>query len=352
MQSLPLYTYYPSQIAIMSEHKIYQFWAVVQTGFEEVALDEMSQLLPEFSLDRREKGRAQTRLYFTYHRSPLRLRELRSVQAVYALLADMRGITVGKPGLERIKEQIGKTSLAAARHLAGVFDRDVDAQRFHLNVTMQGHHRFSVADMVHHVQAALGAHHGLKPGESQVSMHLQFQVRGRSAVLGMKLVGDRVRAQESVAFCLGQMVGLEEGDCVLWLRRDTAEVAELVRSFGVEVIAGAMIERAPRAGVGGGAWFRWDGFHLPVLEEECSHVMAHCRTGSEGAFVEELARILPLGGIALVETERREVLSPLVAAVDILNIAAVLPVSSRGRQHHLFAIERVIDEELLQVQLI
>jgi hypothetical protein len=70
-----------------SNSKVLRYWAVVAAGFEQVALEEMTDELPGLRIDRLEKGRSQVKIFFTYERSPRRLLDLRSVQAVYALIA-------------------------------------------------------------------------------------------------------------------------------------------------------------------------------------------------------------------------------------------------------------------------
>lgn len=334
-----------------TNNKIFRYWAVVAAGFEEVALEEMTQSLPGLRVDRREKGRSQVKIFFTYERSPLRLLYLRSVQAFYALVADVRGITVGKPGMLRLVKQITKADLGAAQRLAAVLDSQRSVDVCHVNATVQGHHRFGVGDLVFRVQKALGDEYGLAIGEPEQGLLLQLQVRGRSAVMGMRLRTSQSTQHHATAFCIGRILGLQPEDRILWLRRDPAEVAELVQTFGVEVYSGTAYLRVALRQVSG-HWFLWDGEKVPVSEEECSHFLVSCKTGKEHALVGELARVLPVGCIGLIEIERKEVMSALLAANEALEIAAVLPLGYRGRQHHLYVIERVPTEDLLQVQIL
>lgn len=330
--------------------KIFRYWAVVTTGFEEVALEEMFEHLPNLRVDRREKGRSQTKIFFTFERSPMQLLKLRSVQAVYALIAEIRGITVGAPGMARLVDQVGQSDLAAAQRLARSLDPNRDVSLCHVNATVQGHHRFKVSDLLYHLQKTLSTCCNLGIGAPHQGLLLQLQVRGRSAVLGMRLRAADAITPHATAYCMGRILGLEPEDRILWLRRDCTEVAEFIQSFGVEVFAGTALREVP-ADVEHGCWFAWDGLKVPVLDEECSHFMASCKVGTESVLIDELARILPVGCIALVEVERKEAMAPLIAAHAALEIAAVLPIGNRGRQHYLYAIERVFAEDLLQVQI-
>ena len=328
--------------------KIFRYWAVVAAGFEEVALDEMAQTLPGLRVDRQEKGRSQVKIFFTYERSPLRLLDLRSVQALYALILDVRGITVGKPGMLSLVNQIAGSDLRAAQRLASVFDSDRSVDVCHVNATVQGHHRFGVSDLVYRVHKALEGEYGLAIGAPGQGLLLQLQVRGRRAVLGMRLRTSQETQHHATSFCIGRILGLEPGDRILWLRRDTTEVAELIQTFGVEVYSGTedvkiTVRRIP------GNWFLWDGESVPVLDGKCSHLLATCRVGKELAIVGELARLLPVGCVGLVEVGRKEVMLALLADHEALEIAAVFPLEHRGRQHYLYVIERVLTEDFLQV---
>ena len=128
-------------------------------------------------------------------------------------------------------------------------------------------------------------------------------------------------------------------------------MAELVQTFGAEVYSGTADVRIALGQVSG-YWFIWDGEKVPVLAEECSHLLARCKMGKEHVLVGELVRILPVGCIGLIEVGRKEVMSALLAAHEVLEIAAVLPLGYRGRQHHLYVIERVLTEDLLRVQML
>ena len=113
--------------------------------------------------------------------------ELRSVQAVYALIAEAKGITVGKPGLLHLVGQIAKADFGAAQRLATVLDPQREVDVFHVNATITGHHRFGVRDLIFRVQEALKVECGMTSGAPEGGLLLQLQVRGRSAVMGMRL---------------------------------------------------------------------------------------------------------------------------------------------------------------------
>lgn len=325
--------------------KIYSFWASAIGGLEEIAREEMRAALKGMRFEQSEKGRDHTRIFFSYERSPQELLKIRSIDGVYAVLASISGITVGMPGLERIKKQLAKVDMEPAKRLARVLDADIDIESAQLNATVQGRHRFRAADLLKEAQHIFKTKHGMGPASGTFGLRLHIQVRGRSALLGMRLPSPQTEPNRAMSYCLGHLLGLEPGDRVLWLRRESAEAAELRYAFGADVWVGMPVNA--RDSPQGDMVFR-TGPELPIADAACSHVLAQYREKDTSAILSELARILPSGGIAVLEVERPE---PFVAALRGLafDIAVALPVQSRGRRRILFVLEKLPDEGLLQV---
>jgi len=326
--------------------KIYSYWATAVAGLEEVAREEMREGLKGVRFDQVEKGRDNTRLFFNYERSPQTLLAIRSVDNVYAILSSINGITVGGPGLERVKAQLAKIDMEVAKRLAQSLDAHIAVDCAQINATVQGRHRFRAADLVREAQHIFATHHGIAGATTgQRCLHLQIQVKGRNALLGMRLSMDGREPNRALAYCLGRLLGLEADDQVLWLRRDAKEAVELREAFGADVFV-ALPAQGDNRDVAGG--FYAEDAHIPLVDTACSHVLAHIRGAGSLAILPELARILPFGGIAAVEVERPE---PFIAALRGLafDIAAALPMHSRGRKRILFVLERLPEEELLQV---
>jgi hypothetical protein len=326
--------------------KIYCFWASAIPGLEEIAREEMREGLKGVRFDQVENGRDYTRLFFTFERSPQALLKMRSIDGVYAVLASINGITVGMPGLERIKRQLAKVDMESAKRLAHSLDGSIDVDCAQINATVQGNHRFRAADLLKEAQHVFAREHGMKAAAGKSGLRLQIQVKGRSALLGMRLPNAQGEPNRAMAYCLGHLLGIEPGDQVLWLRRESAEAAELHYAFGADVWVGLPANSQGLRALGDRVFCA--GPELPIAAAAFSHVLAHHRATDSLAILSELARILPSGGIAVVEVEKPE---PFVAALrgHAFDIAAALPVHSRGRKRILFVLERLPDEGLLQV---
>ena len=199
--------------------KIYCFWASAIPGLEEIAREEMREGLKGVRFDQVENGRDYTRLFFTFERSPQALLKMRSIDGVYAVLASINGITVGMPGLERIKRQLAKVDMESAKRLAHSLDGSIDVDCAQINATVQGNHRFRAADLLKEAQHVFAREHGMKAAAGKSGLRLQIQVKGRSALLGMRLPNAQGEPNRAMAYCLGHLLGIEPGDQVLWLRR-------------------------------------------------------------------------------------------------------------------------------------
>ncbi len=329
--------------------KIYRYWATAIAGLEEVAYEQMREELGEVHFERLEKGRHHSRIYFSYKRSPRKLMALRSVDGVYALLAEMRSVTVGKPGLESIAQQLRALDMTGAQKLAQVLMPAVQEKTCRVNATVQGRHRFGASELVGLVHESLAQGQDFKASSNSEGLQLQMRVKGRSAVLGMRLVAADAVPGNAFAHCLGRILGLQNGDAVLWMRNDRAEIAELRQSFAAKLCVAW--QKKGLAKTSADLVFVGSEEHMPIGDGACTHVLAQVRGAKDSAWIAELARILPCGGIAVVEVEHPE---PFVAALRALplEIAAALPLFARGRRQVLFVLERLPSEDLLQVQMV
>ena len=86
--------------------KIHRFYATSIGGLEDVVLDDCQNRLIGLEKVRIERGGRVGRIFFQYERSPKQLVEIHSAVGVFALLAEVFGITVGKTSIERIKTKI------------------------------------------------------------------------------------------------------------------------------------------------------------------------------------------------------------------------------------------------------
>ena len=317
--------------------KIYRYWVAVPSGLEAVALDELHEHAPEVQQVDVEPGGRVGQIFFTYKRSPGRLLQLRSAMQLSGLVSQMHGVTVGRPGLEYICRRIARCDLTPAKSLAQVQSTDIDTRAFALSATLQGRYRFSAAELTAAVTAVLRDEHGLRPGKGPHLLRLHLQLTGRRALLGLRL-GTGATPGAAVAYCLGRLVAVQPGACVLWARRDLGELAVLE-------------EFAPRLLVGIRAHLIAALNHLPLVDERLDYAFSLAGE-NPAAELAELARVLCAGGIAVVQVADFDYFIALLEAGDYpLEVLADLEMHERGRAYRLVVLERLEDEEagLLQI---
>ena len=317
--------------------KIYRYWIAVPSGLEAVALDELHEHAPEVQQVNVEPGGRVGQIFFTYKRSPGRLLQLRSAMQLSGLVSQMHGVTVGRPGLEYICKRIARCDLTPVKSLAQVQSTDIDTRAFALSATLRGRYRFSAAELTAAVTAVLRDKHGLRPGKGPHLLRLHLQLTGRRALFGLRL-GEGIAPSAAVAYCLGRLVAMQPGACVLWGRRDLGELAVLE-------------EFAPRLLVGIRAHLIAALDHLPLVGERLDYAFSLAGE-NPAAELAELARVLCAGGIAVIQVEHFDYFIALLeAGYYPLEVLADLEMHERGRAYRLVVLERLEEEEtgLLQI---
>ena len=317
--------------------KIYRYWIAVPSGLEAVALDELHEHVPEVQQVDVEPGGRVGQIFFTYKRSPGRLLQLRSAMQLSGLVSQMHGVTVGRPGLEYICKRIARCDLTPVKSLAQVQSAAIDTHAFALSATLRGRYRFSAVELTAAVTSVLRDEHGLRRGKGPHLLRLHLQLTGRRALLGLRL-GMGAAPGAAVAYCLGRLVAMQPGACVLWARRDLGELA-------------ALEEFAPSLLVGIRAHLVAALDHLPFAGERLDYAFSLAGE-NPAAELAELARVLRAGGIAVVQVEHFDYFISFLEAGDYpLEVLADLEMHERGRAYRLVVLERLEEEEtgLLQI---
>ena len=325
------------------EAKVFRYCAAALAGLEEVVADELKSELADLEQVRLDRRRRQGRVFFTYRRSPCRLLHLRTPLSLYGVLAQVQGITVGPPGLERLLAQLQGFDLAAAQRLLRGSEPEADPWQFQLSVTLQGAHRFTKSQVVQRLQAQLRAR-GLVQGQGQGLLRLQLQIEGPRALLGLQLGPNRADA------CVGEGgIGGPLAACVDRLLPATGTEVLLTLGCnwdGAEILAAG----ARRAGViavdpegrrvrdGWAGWVRGLPGELPVADEAVDLVLAAGPGPAAG--LGEVARVLHPGGVAALLAPRSPVLAARLSSSPEFAILAGLPINLKGRVQVLWLLER------------
>lgn len=319
--------------------KIYRYWVAVPSGLEAVALDELNEHAPEIQQVAVEPGGRVGQIFFTYQRSPKRLLHLRSAIQCAGLISQMHGVTVGRPGLAYICQRIARCDLTPVKSLAQAQSTSIDTTAFALSATLRGRYRFSAAELIKAATEVLRDEHGLRPGKGPALLRFHLQLTGRRALLGLRL-GTGASPHAAAAYCLGRLVAMQPGACVLWARRDLGALTALQEAF------------APRLLIGVRARLLAALDHLPLVGARLDYAFSLAGE-NPAAELAELARVLCAGGIAVVQVADFAYFIALLEAGGYpLAVLADLEIHERGRAYRLVVLERLAEEDdaLLQVE--
>ena len=321
--------------------KIYRYWIAVPSGLEAVALDELREYAPEVQQVEVEPGGRMGQIFFTYKRSPGRLLQLRSAVQCTGLIIQMHGVTVGRPGLEYICKRIARCDLTPVKSLAQAQSTAIDNDTFALSATLRGRYRFSGAELTAAVTAVLRDEHGLHPSKGPNLLRLHLQLTGRRALLGLRL-GTGAAPDAAVAYCLGRLVAMQPGACVLWARRDLGELAALQEAFAPRLLASIRANLIAALD------------HLPLVEARLDYAFSMAGENPV-AELAELARVLRAGGIAVVQVSEFDHFIHFITLLEAgdypLAVLADLEMRERGRAYRLVVLERLAEVDLGLLQL-
>jgi hypothetical protein len=333
------------------EAKVYRFCASALGGLEEVVADELRGRLAELGPLRIERGGRQGRVFFTHRRSPRLLLGLQTPLSVWGVLAQVQGVTVGRPGLARLLGQLDEVDLAAARRLLKACEPGADEGRFQLSVTLRGAHRFSRGELARQVQERLRAR-GLAPGEGRNLLRLQLKVEGSRALLGLQLGPNRADQclgpggiGGPLASCLGRLLPAAGTEVLLALGCSP----EGARALAATGDRGPLVAVVPAAAEGRGAGIVKGRAGALPLGGGCVDLAVAAGLGTPvRPWLGELARVLHPGGVALVLGSRA--LAAVLEAEEGFAIHAALPINLKGRRHTAWMLERMeAPQALLQI---
>jgi hypothetical protein len=357
---------------------------------EEIAVDEIREKIPTVEALRIERGVRHGRVFFTLRRSPKVLETLRAPMTIYGQLADFAGITPGKPGLERLLARALGSDIAAGGRLYKAC-RGTDPTCIGLNVRLQGRHRFDKAEVVSSLRQGLIQRHGLGLGEG--GPLLVLQVENKRALWGIQLYRSRRnlggggnQIQGPLAYGLGRILDLADDDLVLLPEGTQAGLSALreavpstrlvftdgqpTRSSGEQEWPSAIAAWGVKAAMAALplrdtcvdavlASFKLSKANDVAKENQSKDQSSEAQSGLSdenlaSEQLEEYARVLQPGGMAVIMCAWPQLVLGLVEALDLpLGVVARLPIGLRGRELTILMLERLEEVEpgggLLQI---
>lgn len=167
--------------------KVRAFYATCAGGLEDVAQREIRDVLKgatRISVQRRQRL---SRIHFRYERSPRRLLDLETVEAVFADLGTVGGVTTGRPGLLRLAEAISRVDLAPGVVLHNILHGEPERSGVAINCTVGRGHRFTASELHQVLTAVLADTYDLDETEQRGPYFLSVRLEGPRATIGFRL---------------------------------------------------------------------------------------------------------------------------------------------------------------------
>ena len=346
--------------------KVYDFYATVAGGMEDVALTEIKKQLGKVSDIHVVKSRRLSRIFFHYERSPKKLLELRTVEQVYALLANISGVTVGQPGLLHIAQRVEKVDLIPAAVLHDILHGIKDEVGFRLSCTTGKGHRFSASELHQVVQTVLTMKYEVDDRVDRPYV-LHLRLEGNRALLGLQLVTQKERErlcypiqvrgdlQPSVAYGIAQLLHLRSQEVVVNIGCGGGQIlveAGLANMPGYKIgmdgfsdIVGGMLENALASQVAV-AGLTGDGIALPFVTGSVDKIIGNLvpRKGAPPMSLfhlfSELVRVICPDGQAFLIFEDRKMFTRILDDFPKFKVLKRRPLHLQGRHLDLFILQR------------
>jgi len=355
--------------------KVYDYYATTVGGLEQVVAADLGHSLGEIQSLQIERDRRHGRLFFRYERSPRKLLELRSVDNLFALLARIRNVTVGRPGLQQIANAISRVDLKPAMTLHDRLHGDKEKSTCRLICTVGGDHRFSTSDLYRAVRDVLVAN-GTDLEAEQSAYVLHLQVKGGKALFGFQLAQARLRNRDyriesvpggleaTAAYCMTLLAEIKPGDvCLDPMCGGATLLIEAALGFRPRRLIGGDISpkalaaaRTNDAAAGAKVdLMQWNAGLLPLTSASVDVILSNLPFDKRVSYAEEdggasvlmeLARVVRPGGRALLLTSGRETMESFLEDDRIpFTCKRRLPLRLRGVEPSLYLLEKIPNPE-------
>jgi len=305
--------------------KVYDYYVTTVGGMEEVVVRDIKDRLQGIRHLRVMRGQRHGRIFFHYERSPKRLLQLRSVDNVFALLAQVQGITTGKPGMRRIADQVARIDLKPAMALHDVLHGSRPDAGCRLVCTVAGRHRFSVGDLHRAIRGVLRSQWRVERETKSQAYILHVQVMGKTALLGLQLARRRLRdrpyrrmavpggLEATVAYSMAMLGEVKKGDvCLDPMCGGGTTLIEAGLAFRPQRLIGgdvspaslAVARKNSRAARQAIDLVHWNANRLPLADASVDVLLCNLpygkkvkevREASESPVIPELARVIRPG---------------------------------------------------------
>ena len=342
------------------------YYLTVLGGLEDIAAAEVTERLPQAHLLEQHYGR----LFLRYGGPPQQLMALRSIENIFAHLADFDGQSPAEEGLEQVQRWAETVPLDGALATWTALHDAPDAPSFRVSAQRLGHHEYNSQQIAAAAGAGLCMATGGRVDLTGFDYEVMVEIEQERCLMGLRLSRRALHKRSRVTHGLAALNPTAAyAMCVL--SDPTPDETVLDPMCGTATI---LIERAalgPATLIGSDArpraiedarmnlqaaqvtanLLQADARRLPLRTESVDKLLCNLPWGrrvmSRGSlsylyegFVSEMTRVLRPGGKAVLLTTRSGLLVKLVTRTHKLRLVHARVIRLGGARPHLFIVRR------------
>lgn len=344
------------------------YYTTAVGGLESIVRREISERLCGADVETISTGRG--RIYFRYGGPPANTLALRSVEHVFAAVMQSEGLPADKTGLEAIRAQMAACDLSEALATHAQIHGARDNPSFRCTSKRVGEHQYGSMDIMAAAGAGIQERYGWRVDLEHYDYDIHVDVDGDRMTVGLRLTRNSLHRRgriAHVAASLNPTIGYAMnvltdpqpdevfvdptcGAGTVLLERAALGPARMIGGdLFSQAIAAARANL--EANCVAAALLRWDARRLPLASESVDKVCANLpwgrRAGSHivnkhlyAPLVREIARVLRVGGLAVLLTLEKRMLSRCLSRHGWLRTIETLPLSVGGLRPAIFVVRK------------
>lgn len=344
------------------------YYAIVVPGLEKVAWSEIKNKLADIQLIDEVRGR----IMFSYQEDPTDLLELRSTEAVFVFVREIKGLTRSRNSLGSIYSIVKNSDFEAASRLHKQAHRSKGRKHltFKVTSTMKGRNNFRRIDAQKAVESALVAKYGWSLQQEEPLLEIRIDLEDDKAILGLKLSDEKMSnrtykifhlpasLKPTVAYCMSILSEPDPQDIFLDPMCGAGTIPiERTYAGAYRTVFAADLEEA----IVHSAWGNvsesgksismavWDVSDMPIRDKSVDKVVCNLPFGKKisskrenqmlyANFFRETARILRPGGKAVLLTTERELTREIISQYPSMRIRRQISIDLLGIRAFIYVI--------------
>lgn len=354
----------PLAIDASAGHTVY--FASLIAGLEGIAAGELTERLPHASV----LGALRGKLFFSGG-PPTEPLQLKTVEHVFAYVAQLEGLSATEDGLEQIRREFAALDLDDARSVHDALNPAPGRPSFRITAQRAGSHEYNSLEVAAAAGAGVVDRYEWDVDLEGFDYDVRVYVTDDTALVGLRLSPEPLHRRSRVVHAAASLnPTVAHAMCRLAPRSAGKLFVDPMCGAGTVLVERARL--SPDALRLGGDLFaeplhaaaqnleaaetdadlvQWDARHLPLTDASVDAVVSNLpwgrRIGSHRVnrhlypgFVRELARVLRPGATAVLLTQEKRLLTRLIGREDRLSFEAQHHLSLSGMHPTIYVIRR------------